>query len=83
MQIGMIEGATLVIGKSQGYIGLPLKDTLYADGTPAMESAWFPTPKEIEALAAGAPVILEVLGHGHPPVKLSVGNPPKEQDDDR
>lgn len=78
MQIGMIEGMTRVIGKSQGYIGLPLKDFTYADGTPAMESAWFPTPKELEALAAGAPVILEVLGSGHPPVKLSVGKVPEE-----
>lgn len=77
MQIGMIEGMTRVIGKSQGYAGLPLRDIVYEDGTPAMESAWFPTPKELEALAAGAPVILEVLGTGHPPVKLKTGNPPE------
>lgn len=78
MQIGMIEGATRVIGRSQGYMGLPLKDIVYADGTPAMESAWFPTPKELEALMAGAPVLLEILGTGHPPVSLKVGNPPEE-----
>jgi hypothetical protein len=77
MQIGMIEGATRVIGKSQGYMGLPLKDFVYQDGTPAMESVWFPTPKELEALALGAPVVLQVLGTGHPPVSLSVGNPPE------
>ena len=59
-------------------MGLPLKDIIYADGTPAMESAWFPTPKELEALMAGAPVLLEILGTGHPPVSLKVGNPPEE-----
>lgn len=78
MQIGMIAGATRVIGRSQGYMGLPLKDIMYADGTPAMASAWFPTPKELEALMVGAPVILEVLCAGHPPVKLSVGDAPDD-----
>lgn len=44
MQIGMIEGATRVIGKSQGYLGLPLRDetvtcTVGGEGTPAMVTA--------------------------------------------
>lgn len=76
MQVGMIEGMTRVIGKSQGYIGLPLRDT-DADGTPIMESAWFPTPKEITAMNNGAPVVLRVIGSAHPPVMLTVGEEPK------
>ena len=78
MLIGRIEGCTRVLGKSQGYLGLPLKDVLInstVDGpeTPAMETAWLPTPDEIERINAGAPVILRVLGTAHPPVMIEVG----------
>lgn len=81
MQIGMIEGHTRIIGKSQGYLGLPLRDVVINSSvtgpeTPAMETAWFPTPKEIEAINAGAPIILMIIGEGHPPVMLSVGGVP-------
>jgi hypothetical protein len=81
MHIGRIEGATRVIGKSQGYLGLPLKDvtincTVGGEDTPAMETAWLPTPEEIAAIVAGAPVILRVLGAAHPPVMVSVGTAP-------
>jgi hypothetical protein len=81
MQIGMIEGHTRIIGKSQGYLGLPLRDvvinsTVSGPETPAMETAWLPTPKEIEAITAGAPIILTIIGTGHPPVMLSVGDVP-------
>lgn len=81
MQIGMIEGHTRIIGKSQGYLGLPLRDivinsSITGPETPAMETAWFPDPREIEAIAAGAPIILTIIGDGHPPVMLSVGAPP-------
>lgn len=53
MEIGRIEGATRVLGQSQGYIGLPLRDTRVnstVDGpdTPAMETAWFPTPLNLK-----------------------------------
>lgn len=80
MIIGRIEGATRVLGKSQGYLRLPLKDVLInssVDGpeTPAMETAWLPTPDEIERINAGAPVILCVLGVVHPPVMVTVGQP--------
>lgn len=83
MQIGMIKGATRTIGKSQGYLGLPLRDIVLDDtvngpGTPAMETAWLPTPKEIEAINAGAPVILRVLGSGHPPVMVMTGEAPED-----
>ncbi len=88
MQIGMISGHTRIIGKSQGYLGLPLRDitiedTVNGPGTPAMETAWLPTPDEIAAIAAGAPIILRILGNriegaGHPPVMIYVGEVPSD-----
>jgi len=47
------------------------------DGVPQMVSSWQPTPAEAAAIAAGAPIYLTVLGQGHPPVMLTVGNPPE------
>ncbi|RWQ56514.1 MAG: hypothetical protein EOS82_03185 [Mesorhizobium sp.] len=81
MQIGRIQGCTRTIGKSQGYIGLPLRDIVINDSvtgpnTPAMETAWFPTLEELNALVAGAPIILRVVGAGHPPVMLYAGEVP-------
>ena len=48
---------------------------------PAMESAWLPTPRELELIAAGAPIVLGILGTVHPPVYLSVGPAPQDNDD--
>lgn len=81
MQIGRIEGCTRVLGKSQGYLGLPLRDikvdcTVNGPNTHALETAWFPTPDELAAMNAGAPVILRVVGTGHPPVMLYTGQVP-------
>jgi hypothetical protein len=81
MQIGVIKGYTRTIGKSQGYIGLPLRDVLVDDSvngpdTPAMETAWIPDPGEIAAIVAGAPIILRILGTGHPPVMIYTGDVP-------
>ena len=81
MLIGTIEGVTRVIGKSQGYLGLPLRDevmncTVNGEGTPAMVTAWQPTPDELARLNAGASVHLRVLGTVHPPVMVGVGDPP-------
>jgi len=72
MQIGIIQGFTRIIGKSQGYLGLPLRDikvndTVNGPDTPAMETAWLPDPAEVAAINAGAPIILRILGSGHPP----------------
>jgi hypothetical protein len=82
MQIGRIEGATRVIGKSQGYLGLPLRDerincTVNGEGTPAMVTAWLPTPEELAALNAGAAVHVRILGTQHPPIMPTVGKPPE------
>ncbi|MEH6774890.1 MAG: hypothetical protein V7668_13270 [Cereibacter changlensis] len=81
MLIGMIEGVTRIIGKSQGYLGLPLRDevihcTVGGEGTPCMVTAWQPTPDELARLNAGASVHLRVNGSQHPPVMLDVGDPP-------
>lgn len=81
MLIGHIEGATRVLGKSQGYLGLPIKDevihcSVSGQGTPSMVTAWMPTPDELERLNAGSPVYLRILGTAHPPVMIEVGAPP-------
>lgn len=78
MEIGRIQGATRVIGRSQGYYGLPLRDIVVNDtvngpDTPAMQTAWLPSVDELTAMVAGAPIILTILGSAHPPVMVSVG----------
>lgn len=82
MQIGRIEGATRVIGKGQGYMGLPLRDevvncSVNGPGTPVMVTAWLPTPAELAALNAGAAVHVRIHGTMHPPIILEVGAVPK------
>lgn len=81
MQIGRIARCTRVLGQSQGYLGLPLRDVVIncsvsGEGTPAMETAWFPHPAEIAAIVRGAPIILRIVGTAHPPVMLDVGEVP-------
>jgi hypothetical protein len=77
MIINAIEGATRRIGKSQGYKGLPLRDEVCPHNGPQMVSSWQPTPAEVAAIAAGAPIYLTVLGTAHPPVMLDVGKVPE------
>jgi hypothetical protein len=45
-----------------------------------MRSAWFPNADELARLQAGAPVHLVIVGTIHPPVHLSVGDPPAEDE---
>lgn len=83
MQIGRVEKATRVLGKSQGYMGLPLRDdvihcTVGGPATPCMTTAWLPTPKELEALNAGAPVHVRIIGASHPPIMVEVGDAPND-----
>lgn len=40
-----------------------------------IQTAWFPTIQELQALARGAPVILDVAGEAQPPTKVWVGQP--------
>lgn len=37
-------------------------------------SAWRPTPGEMAKLVAGAPILLEIIAAGHPPVSITVGD---------
>jgi len=67
-----IEGTTRRIGKSQGYLGLCVRDAAYDDGTPIMQTAWQITPSELARLRDGQPIILTILGISHPPVLLEV-----------
>lgn len=86
MQIGMIENHTRIIGKSQGYLGLPLRDELIncsvnGEGTPSMTTAWIPTSVELEKLNAGAAIHVRLIGNQHPPIMVEVGNPPEGEYD--
>jgi hypothetical protein len=81
MIAGVIAGHTRVLGKSQGYRGLAIRDdvvpeTVNGPATTIMQSAWLPTPEEMARIAAGAPIILLVMGTSHPPVFVEVGDPP-------
>ena len=69
-------GTTRRIGKSQGYLGLSVADCLSPDGVPMMLTSWQPSPKELAALVAGAPVYLWIIGQAHPPVMVEVGPEP-------
>lgn len=78
---GRIEGSTRVLGKGQGFNGLWIRDSeeeVLGVMSPIMESAWFPTPDELDALLKGAPVILKIVAAMHPPVLVSAGSPPEE-----
>lgn len=82
MFVGRIMGATRTLGApyswdkaQQGHCGsLPIRDVETSAG-PGMESVWFPTPEELTAIAAGAPIMLTILGQKHPPVSVNVGEP--------
>jgi hypothetical protein len=62
MLINHISGATRTLGKSQGYLGLPVRDQGVDGGVHEMVSSWSPTPKELEALNSGACIYLRVQG---------------------
>lgn len=83
MTPGRVRGATREIGKSQGYVGLAIRDEamhcpVNGPGTPVMVTAWVPTPAELAALNAGAPVEVRILGRLHPPILLGVGDVPDD-----
>lgn len=63
---------TRTLGVSQGFRALHIVDTRENDGTPSMCSFWHPSPEEIAALVDGGGIMLTVLGHMHPPVKIEV-----------
>ena len=83
MQIGRISNATRVCGKSQGFLGLPIRDEIVncpvcGPETNSMVTAWIPTPEEIALIKRGAPVHVRVLGLTPLPMMVEVGEPPAE-----
>lgn len=81
MLTARIKGATRYIGKTQGYLGLPVRDSavncaVNGPDTPSMTTAWEPTPDEMERLKAGAFVQVTILGTSHPPITVTVGDKP-------
>jgi hypothetical protein len=80
MIAAMIEGATRIVGKGQGFIGLPLRDESVVEKTMGqahtLVTAWTPTPEELAALNAGANVHIRLFCQTHPPIMVFVGPPP-------
>jgi len=82
MDVVVIEGATRIVGKSQGYLGLPIRDeqiecSVNGSRTPAMMTAWKPTADKLAALNAGASVHVRILGQVPPPMMVLVGPAPE------
>jgi hypothetical protein len=86
MLTGRIRDATRYLGAPRDWVPekngecgfLPIRDEVTSAG-PSMLSAWELTPEEMARIAAGAPIILVVVGSVHPPVALMVGQPPKDE----
>lgn len=77
MIINVIKGVTRTLGKSQGYLGLPIRDEKRKDvatgqATNTMTSSWEPTPAELERIKAGKPIYVSIFGTGHPPIMVYV-----------
>lgn len=68
----MIDGVTRVLGRSQGYIPLPIRDEEITGHGPTMVSSWEPTPDELALLNAGGHVYIRVRGTQHPPIGVGV-----------
>lgn len=85
MLINRIEGATRYLGAPEGWTPekdgdcahLAIVDVKVQGGQNVMVSSWQPTPDEIAAIQAGAPIYLHVWGSMHPPVAVAVGPAPK------
>lgn len=80
MRPGVIQGFTHVFNKpadmsDEECFALHVRAGGF-NGLDSLTSAWFPTPAEMAALNSGAPVLLTIIGGGHPPVYLSVGENP-------
>lgn len=68
MLIGIIEGANCIMRGN----GADVADLYVINTGESFISAWLPTPDELAALNAGAPVYLEIRGSVHPPVSVGV-----------
>lgn len=82
MIVKRIEGAQMDLSAPENWdeaaagkcVGLPIRIESHG-GVDFMVSAWEPSPTELEALNAGAPIHLFVSGPMHPVVALEVGPP--------
>jgi hypothetical protein len=86
MQVGRPKGANRLVGKAQGYMGLPIKDDMIdcpvnGPNTPRMTTAWIPTPEEIAKLVMGASVHVKMLGRIPPPMLVEVGDVPESAEE--
>lgn len=68
MLIGCIEGANCVMRGN----GADVADLKVIRTQDCFVSAWIPTPEEVAAINAGAPVYLCIYGDKHPPVYVGV-----------
>lgn len=78
MLVAMIEGVNRICGKSQGYLGLPVRDETVIDKTTGdianiMHTAWTPTQEELVKLLNGAKVIVSLQGLNPQPINVEVG----------
>lgn len=79
MQPGKIDGATRALGAppdwdaaTQGECEtLTIRDVVLMH-THAMQSAWYPSEEEKQAIVQGRPIILTVWSRTHPPVSIDV-----------
>ena len=83
---GKIENHTAKFGAPKGMDQPKVLDLFIRqemiDGLLFMRSAWHPTPAELAAINAGAPIILGIsTPNAHPVVHLGVGNIPNDDAD--
>jgi len=82
--VGAIEGANHCFGKPDSMtdkecfsLRVRVERVEFEGGmTTQFVSAWYPTPDELKRLNEGAAVHLGIVGGGHPPVWLAVGESP-------
>lgn len=66
-----------IAGKEQGFLGLAIHYTQTPCGKPVMETAWEPTPEQLQKLLQGASINISILGV--PPINpmmVDVNEPP-------
>lgn len=72
------KGTTRVLGQSQGFLGLPVRDTVLQFGNGqqcnAIITAWELTPEEIGKIHLGEPLMIRMLCVTPPPMNVYVGD---------
>ncbi len=83
MDPGKIENANVRLNPPEGWDAaaqgdvkpLEILRTRDEHGNLIMQSTWIPDRDELDALNAGAAVVLTIWGGAHPPVAVNVGMP--------